>query len=148
MTRSGSSLIEVTIGMTIAVVGILGLMASVTTGSQLQEQTQHFGQASRAVQGVHEALRNGDLDDRVAEFKATPTFDDGELTVTVSFPEQVLVDATGSAVPVGWRYRDLDADGEVDLDAGATASASLLPVSVQVSWTNGEMASTFLVTEK
>jgi hypothetical protein len=146
--KRGSSLVEVCIALTIAVISIFGVMGSLISGSQLQQQTQEYGRANRAIQQIHETLRNGDLDARVAEYKADADFDLGPISVQVRFPEQVLIDLLGGPVPVGWRYRDVDNDGEVDLDLGSTARASLVPVLVRTNWVGGELNSNFMVTQK
>lgn len=145
---AGFTLVEVLVSLVIAVIAVMGLVASVTAGSQLQQQTRAYGQAQRAVQQVHESLRDGNLDGVVAAYQAAPTFQVGAVTVTVQFPEEVLVDVLGGPVPVGWRFRDLDADGEVDLDPAVTFSASLLPVRVLSTWSGGQARSSFLVTER
>jgi len=144
----GFTLLEVIVAVTIFVIAFLGLASAMTAGSQLQIRTEEYALASRAVRQVHERLHGGDIDGQVAAFKATPVFDFGPLTVEVEFPEQVLIDAIGGPVSADWRYRDLDADGQVDLDTLSTSQASLVPVSVTVTWANGEMRSTFLATQK
>ena len=134
--------------VTVFVIAFLGLASAMTAGSQLQIRTEEYALASRAVRQVHERLHGGDIDTHVADYKANPIFDFGPLTVEVEFPEQVLIDAIGGPVSTDWRYRDLDADGQVDLDTLSTSQASLVPVSVTVTWANGEMRSTFLATQK
>lgn len=145
---SGFTLIEVCLAMTIAAVAIGGLMAAAVSADRLQVQTRSYGLASRSFQQLHESFREGDLDARVAELKAAPDIELGTVTLTVSFPEQLLVDQLGAPVPAGWRYRDLDGDGEVELDAASTADSSLVPVSVEARWAGGVLRSRFLVTEK
>jgi hypothetical protein len=107
-----------------------------------------YSRASRLVSGVHERVHSGDIDARHQGYVAAPMFEDDGMTVEVSFPEQLLIDAVGGAVPAAWRYRDLDADGQVELNPASTSLASLLPVSVIVRWTGGVMRANFLVTER
>lgn len=146
-SRAGFSVVEVCVALVVIVVGVLGILGSVTAGTKLQEQTRDYGRASRAVQTVHEELRRGDLDDRVAALMAEPSFRNGPIELEVEFPEQTLVDLIGGPVPEGWRYRDADGDGAVELDPAATATTSLVPVTVVARWNGGEMRSSFLVTE-
>ncbi|MFT5198414.1 MAG: prepilin-type N-terminal cleavage/methylation domain-containing protein [Planctomycetota bacterium] len=146
--QAGFTLVELCIALTIAVISTLGLMGSMLSGSKLQQQTQEYGRANRAIQQVHETLRNGDLDDRIAEYKADPVFALGPITVAVSFPAQNLIDLLGTPIPVDWRYQDTDNDGDVDLVAGVADGPSLVPVEVLTTWTGGQMSSSFMVTEK
>jgi hypothetical protein len=140
--------VEVLIALTVATMALLGLTSAMTAGSKLQQRTADYALASRTMREIHERLHTGNLDQRFVEFEATPTFDVERVTVTVSFPEQLLVDAIGGPVPAGWRYRDVDADGEVEQNVAAPSRASLLPVEVVLTWTGGEMRSSFLVTER
>lgn len=146
--NTGFSLVEVMMALVVSALGVMGLLGSMTAGAELQQDTQEYGQASRAARQVRENMRNGELDTRVAEYKNNGTFEVGPITVEVRFPEQVLVDMLGGPIPAGWRYRDLDGDGEVELDPAPTAEASLVPVSVVTSWNSGQMTTSFLVTER
>lgn len=145
--RAGFSLVEAMTALVAATIGALGLLASTTAGSKLQTQTEQYGRAARAIARVHETLRNGDLDARVAELRAAPSFELGEIALEVTFPEALLTNTLATPVPATWRYRDLDGDGQVELDAAATAESSLVPVAVTASWESGSMRSTFVVTE-
>lgn len=147
-SRRGSMVVEVMIALTVATVGLLGLTTAMTTGARLQQRTADYGLASRTLRAVHERMHTGDLDQRFAEYEAQPTFEVDRVQVTVSFPEQLIVDAIGGPVPATWRYRDTDADGQVELDPAAASRASLLPVTVDLTWAGGEMSSSFLVTER
>lgn len=144
----GFTLIETLIALVVATISIIGVLVSLGNGVQLQQQTGGYEAANRAIAEIHATLRSGDLDARVADFQSTPTQTIGGVDVRVSFPEQLLVDVLGTAVPVGWRYRDLTADGEVDLDPAATATVSLVPVSVTAVWAKGSMRTSFFLTER
>ncbi len=144
----GLTLVEATVALAIAGIATMGLVSSLLAASKLQQKTQEFGLAHRTIRQVHEQIRNGDLDARFNEFLAAPVFFNGPLRVEVSFPEEILTDVLGTAVPNTWRYRDTDADGDVDLDLTAGDAASLLPVRVTVTWDQAVMSSSFLVTEK
>lgn len=146
--QAGFTLVELCIALTIAVISTFGLIGSMLSGSKLQQQTQEYGRANRAIQQVHESLRNGDLDERIQELKNDPEFEVGTILVEVSFPEQNLIDLLGTPVPADWRYRDLDNDGDVELVPGVADGASLVPVEILTSWTGGELTSSFMVTEK
>lgn len=145
---AGFTLIEVTVGLVVAMITILGLFSTLSASSSLRRQSRDFADACRAVQVVHESLRRPDLDAQVADYLAAPNFTLGEMEVEVRFPEEVLVDLLGGPVPAAWRYRDLDGDGTVELDPGSLETSSLVPVSVLVRWARGEMQSTFWVTER
>ena len=147
-SRSGFTLIEVCISLALCTVTVLGFAAAVQAGSDLQRRTETYSSASRTVSRIHEHLHGEDIDISYASYRATPIFEEGDMTVEVRFPEQLLVDALGAAPPVGWRYRDLDADGQVDLDPAADSQASLLPVTVLVTWAGGRMHANFLATER
>lgn len=145
---NGFTMVEVVVAMTVAAIALMAFTSTMAAGSRLQIQTQRYALASSAIRQAHERLHSGDIDARVAEYMADPVFAFGPHTVSVEFPEQVLIDLIGGPVPVGWRYRDIDADGQVDLNPLAPSRASLVPVSVTVTWANGEMNSNFLVTER
>ena len=144
----GLTMVEATVALAIAGIATMGLVSSLLASSKLQQKTQEFGLAHRTIRQVHEQIRNGDLDERFNEFLAAPVFFNGPLRVEVSFPEEVLTDVLGTAVPTTWRFRDTDMDGDVDLDLVAGDAASLLPVRVTVTWDQAVMSSSFLVTEK
>lgn len=145
---SGFTVVEVVVALTIASIGLLGLSSAMATGAKLQGRTEQFAAASRAARLVHERMHGGDLDARFDEFQAAPTLEIDSLRVTVTFPEQVLIDAIGGPVPAQWRYRDTDLDGEVERDDDASSRASLVPVAVEVTWQGGELRTFFLVTER
>lgn len=146
--RRAFTLVEICVSLAVFTIAVLGLSAAMTSGSRLQVRTEEYALANRSIEEVHERMHSGDIDAQVASFKAAPVYEKGPLTVEVAFPEQMLVDRIGAPVPDSWRYKDLDADGQVDLNPTATSLATLVPVSVLVHWTGGEMRSSFFVTEK
>lgn len=147
-STKGLTLVEATVALAIAGIATMGLVSSLLASSNLQQQTQEFGLAHRTIRQVHEQIRNGDLETRFDEYRAAPVFFNGPLQVEVTFPEEVLTDVLGAAVPNTWRFRDLDADGDVDLDPASTEETCLLPVRVTVTWGEAQLTSSFLVTEK
>ncbi|MBK8980378.1 MAG: hypothetical protein IPM29_31135 [Planctomycetes bacterium] len=140
-------MIDLIIATAVAAIAAVGFLAAMTNGQRLQKQTATYADASRVIAEVHALLRSGDLDARVAEFKASPTLTVNAVVAEVRFPAQLVAELLGAPIPAGWRYRDLDADGEVDLDTAASATASLVPVTVTARWTGGTATSSFFLTE-
>ena len=146
--RTGFTLVEVCVSLTLCTIAVLGLSAAMKAGSDLQIRTEEYARASRAIAEVHERLHSGSIDEQFNSLLAEPVYEVGTLTVSVGFPEQALTDALGVPPSPASRFRDIDGDGQVDLDPASMTLASLVPVSVDVTWSRGRMQSRFLVTEK
>lgn len=144
----GFTVVEICVALTLCTIAVLGLSAAMKAGSDLQVRTEEYSQANRAISTVHERMNSGDVDLQYDAFRANPVYPYGQVTVEVSFPEELLLEVIGGPVPGTWRYRDLDGDGEVERDASSPSLTSLVPVSVLATWSKGEMRSRFVVTEK
>lgn len=146
--EGGYTLLEIMVSIVVVVVAALGILMSLTSGVRLQQQTGDYAIANRAIAEVHATLRDGDLDTRIAEFKAAPITTIQNVSVEVRFPQQQLVDMLGTSIPAGWRYRDLNSDGDVDLDPSATLGRSLVPVTITARWGSSAMDTRFFLTEQ
>lgn len=146
--RSGVTLLETLIAVSILVVGLVNAVMMAVRCSRLQQTTAEYVQAHNAARNVVERLRDVDLDGSYAFFTANPTFNMGDQQVEVSFDQDVLVDALGSGVPAGSRFVDQDGDGVVDLNAASTDAFSLLPVRITVRHGALRLELVSLLTEK
>ena len=131
-SSTGSALLDTLMGVTVLVVAILSVSGAALRSSALQQTTASYIRAHNTSRDVLEQLRNGDLEAQFQLFAATPDFDVGAQRVSVRFPEELLLETYGGAVPATARFRDVNSDGEVDLDVASTDSASLLPVRITV----------------
>lgn len=132
-SRKGIALLETLIAATLLTIGIVNAVAAALKCSQLQQSTAAYSQAHSTSRDVLEQIRNGDLAVQFAAFAANPDFTVGNQTVSVRFPEAMLVEAFGVPVPATARFRDLDADGQVDIDAASEDTVGLLPVLITVT---------------
>lgn len=130
--RSGMTMVEILVALSILAVGLLSAATVAVQCGDLQRSTNDYIKAQNTSRDVLERIRNGDLVAQFQAFRAAPTFVQEGQQVEVSFPEELLVEILGGAVPATARFRDANGDGEVDLNAAATEAASLLPIRITV----------------
>jgi type II secretory pathway pseudopilin PulG len=147
-SQAAFSLLEAMISLVVVIVALMSMASSVVASNNLQNRSRESSMAARQVSAIHEIFRNGSLDATFAFFKDNPISTEESLVIQVEFPEEIVADQLGTAIPVGWRFRDLDADGIVELDPAATETVSLLPIRVTVTWPDGNQVANFLVTER
>ena len=164
---AGATLLEVLFATAILAVGLVGLGAVLYKAGEVSRATREQVLAYNALRDVVERLRAEAVEDVYARYNARPDDDPagagtapghefdveglrpppGRRVGRFSFPEVDGVlreDAEGWDLPPG---RDLNGDGRSD--AGDRSNDyRLLPVKVEVAWTEGRLSAQVFLTRK
>jgi type II secretory pathway pseudopilin PulG len=158
--RAGMTLIELTVGIAVLVVGVLGFAQTMVSLERAQLRTKEAGRATQAARAILERIQaeafpeafrryNGEPADdpggagtapgknfAVEGLSARPGDPDG-LPGEVIFPTpagQPGVLSEGVSDPKLGMPRDLNGDGVVNTTANYATDYRLLPVRVRVEW--------------
>ena len=145
-TRSGFSLLELLLTMTLLMVALLGYLRSISDSVDLRRSNRERAMAASAAQEVLEQMQASDFSDLLTTFGVAPgnAFDvpgldaldddpDGSVGL-IRFPVDVGGDVTET--PAGdfpLMPRDLNVDGDA-ADTNVTADMRLLPVWIEIEW--------------
>ncbi len=157
--RTGFSLLEVTVAITVLTIAVVGATGSIIAGDKLQRVNRDSALAEDAVRQALESMRGSDIATTFARFNATNTDDPGGVVSPGStFDVQGLRSPPVNAgAPVGrimfptflngatlelredfvdaelGMPADLNGDGAID-GADHSGDYRVLPVRVQVQW--------------
>ncbi len=158
--RGGFTLIELAIGITVLLVGVLGFAQTMVSIERTQTRTRESGRATQAARGMLERIQAEAFPEAFRRFNADPADDPGGagtapgaffavegLSVqpgdTDGFVGQVIF-PTPAGAPNELREstvdaalgmpRDLNGDGVVHATASYSTDYRVLPVRVRVAW--------------
>ena len=131
---SGFTLFELTIGMVFLMIAFLGFTSLLIMNTQSQETSAREALVTNALRNMAETMRSTPFSDIATTYQGFSFSISGtNATGTV----QVFVDETDNspaATELGLP-RDLDGDGAAT-NANVTGSYMLLPVTIEVAWTD------------
>lgn len=159
-SRRGSTLLETLIAISVVVVGLLGLLGSISTSVSTTAKTREAALGAEAARRVVEELRATPFGDVFATYNDDPLDDPGGPGTAagsrfeVSGLDPLPTDGDGAAGEVLFPTiagalredsqdsllgmpRDLDADGAVDSE-DHSGDYAVLPVLVRVEWSGAK----------
>lgn len=158
--RSGFTLVELAIGITVLLVGVLGFAQTLVSLEKTQARTREAGRATQAARGMLERIQAEAFPEAFRRYNAEPNDDPGgagtapganfaveglsvqpddadgfvgrvEFPTPAGLPGELRESTVDAALGMP---RDLNGDGVVHATASYATDYRVLPVRVRVSW--------------